>query len=145
MLDKITGALRTAASDALPADFPVNRVMWDAVENDATVTPAAARAVSVTIESGSDSRQMSMGAAPRFRTEGYLTMTFYEPNANRGDGALLTLVSSVADQLRNAVRSGTGYSVRLYAPSVSNGFRSGSHFARTLRVPFRADYYPAVS
>lgn len=144
MFDKIIGAVRKQVETALPTGFvKTANILFDALDREISKLPAGDRAVNISGENG-ESRQVTLGRNPRFQFDGYALVTVYEPSTN-GDGLLLTGLSTLSDGLRNRRLNGTNYSVRILAPSIGNGARSGSHWVKVLRVPFRADYYPTVN
>lgn len=130
----IGNLLRTTMTAALPSGF--SQIVYDAL--DIVALPTSERAVSITYELG-EFRQVSFGKK-RVQSEGIAHIRLYEPS-DKGDGGQLTIADRIAGLLTNSSKSESGVDLQYRVAGLSNVLRTGAHWERVVRVPFRVTYY----
>ncbi len=127
--------LRTTMTAALPSGT-FSQVVYDAL--DIAALPASVRAASITYEMG-EPQLMSFGKQ-RVQIVGTGFIRLYEPT-DKGDGDQTKIADEIAEVLTH--QSALDDRVRLdYGlAGLSNTNRTGAHWERVLRIPFKASYY----
>lgn len=142
MFDRIIGATRQTAVDALPEGV-FTEVLHDALESDIALMSKTSRFAAIQTEYG-DPIQATIGPSPRFIQDGILIIRLYEPDGS-GDGDQLTYASNICDLLRSKAVSGTGYRIRFVSPGIANGIKEGSHHVREIRANLDITFYPQLA
>lgn len=110
------------------------RVIHDNAPEPTSVVSSWAR-FSVSID---DTRQVSTGSAPRYRSTGSATVNLFVPQA-KGDGAALALCDAINAAFRGVSLASPDITFMPAPTIVGAAERDEAWCRRTMRIPFRAD------